>query len=88
VRVDKKWYLEKFTLNFYLDIQNAYGYKAKLAPIMLVETDSNGAPIVDPANPGHYKAKFIENSNGLVQPTLGIIVEFANKKKTKQFPNK
>jgi hypothetical protein len=84
VRVDKKWYLEKLTLNFYLDIQNAYGYKAKLAPIMLVETDSNGTPIVDPANPGHYKAKFIANSNGIVQPTLGIIVEFANKKKTGQ----
>jgi hypothetical protein len=82
MRVDKKFYLEKFTMNFYLDIQNVYGYKAKLAPILLVETDANGTPIVDPANPGHYKTKFIANSNGIVQPTLGIIIEFANKKKT------
>jgi hypothetical protein len=82
VRLDKKFFLEKFTMNFYLDIQNAYGYKAKLAPILLVETDSNGTPIADPLKPGYYKTKFIENSNGIVQPTLGIIIEFANKKKT------
>lgn len=82
VRLDKKFFLEKFTMNFYLDIQNAYGYKAKLAPILLVQTDNNGTPIPDPLKPGYYKTKFIENSNGIVQPTLGIIIEFANKKKT------
>lgn len=82
VRLDKKFFLEKFTMNFYLDIQNAYGYKANLAPILLVQTDNNGTPIPDPLKPGYYKTKFIENSNGIVQPTLGIIIEFANKKKT------
>jgi hypothetical protein len=82
VRLDKKFFLEKCTMNFYLDIQNAYGYKAKLAPILLVQTDANGTPIPDPLKPGYYKTKFIENSNGIVQPTLGIIIEFANKKKT------
>lgn len=82
VRLDKKFFLEKFTMNFYLDVQNAYGYKAKLAPILLVQTDNNGTPIPDPLKPGYYKTKFIENSNGIVQPTLGIIIEFANKKKT------
>ena len=81
LRVDKKIFLDKFNMNFYLDIQNAYGYKAKLAPILLVETDANDNPVVDPNDPTRYKTKFIENTNGIVQPTLGIIIEFAVKKK-------
>ena len=83
LRVDKKIFLDKFNMNFYLDIQNAYGYKAKLAPILLVETDTNDNPIVDPNDPTRYKTKFIENTNGIVQPTLGIIIEFAVKKGAK-----
>jgi len=81
LRVDKKIFLDKFNMNFYLDIQNAYGYKAKLAPILLVETDANDNPVVDPNDPARYKTKFIENTNGIIQPTLGIIIEFAVKKK-------
>lgn len=81
LRVDKKIFLDKFNMNFYLDIQNAYGYKAKLAPILLVETDANDNPVVDPNDPTRYKTKFIENTNGIIQPTLGIIIEFAVKKK-------
>ncbi|NDA98808.1 MAG: hypothetical protein EBZ94_05475, partial [Crocinitomicaceae bacterium] len=61
--------------------QNAYGYKAILAPTMLVETDANGAPIVDPNDPSRYKTKLIENATGILQPTIGIIIEFAAKKK-------
>ena len=81
VRVDKKIFLNRMNLNFYLDIQNAYGFKAKLAPILLVETDNNGTPIEDPNDPTRYKSKFVENASGIVQPTIGIIVEFANKRK-------
>ncbi len=81
VRVDKKIFLNRMNLNFYLDIQNAYGFKAKLAPILLVETDNNGTPIEDPNDATRYKAKFVENTSGIVQPTIGIIVEFANKRK-------
>ncbi|MFM7723654.1 MAG: TonB-dependent receptor [Bacteroidota bacterium] len=81
VRVDKKLFLDKFNLNFYLDIQNAYGYKTKVAPILLLQTDANGAPIVDPNDPSRYLTKTIENTSGIVQPTIGIIVEFATRKR-------
>ena len=81
IRVDKKIFLEKFSMDFYLDIQNAYAYKAVLAPTMLVETDSNGNPVIDPNDSSRYKTKLIENASGIVQPTIGIIVEFAAKKK-------
>jgi hypothetical protein len=83
LRVDKKIFLEKLTMNFYLDIQNAYGNKAILAPTMLVETDANGAPIEDPNNSDRYKTKLIENASGIVQPTIGIIIEFTAKKNKK-----
>ena len=66
--------------NFYLDIQNAYGYKTKLAPILLVETDVNGSPIEDPNDPNRYSTKLIDNASGIIQPTLGIIIEFKVKK--------
>ena len=81
VRVDKKFYLDKFNLNFYLDIQNLYGYKTRVAPLLLLEKDENGVPVTDPDDPTRYKTKLIENTSGIVQPTLGIIVEFTMKKK-------
>lgn len=80
IRLDKKFFLDKFNLNFYLDIQNAYGYKTKVAPILLLQTDANGAPLV--SNDGtRYLTKFIENESGILQPTIGIIIEFATKRK-------
>lgn len=80
VRVDKKLFLDKFNLNFYLDIQNLYGHKTQLAPILLVDTDANGAPIVS-NDPTRYQMKYVKNSSGIVQPTLGFIVEFATRKR-------
>jgi hypothetical protein len=79
VRVDKKIFLKKFSMNFYLDIQNLYGHKTKVAPIYLAVTDANGAPVVDVDNPNKYLLKKIENTSGIVQPTLGIIIEFSSK---------
>lgn len=81
VRLDKKFFLDKFNLNFYLDIQNLYGYKTRVAPILLVEKDETGNPITDPNDPSRYKTKLIENTSGIVQPTIGIIVEFTTKRK-------
>ncbi len=81
VRLDKKIYFDKFSMNFYIDIQNIYAYKTTQAPILLLETDSSGEAIVDPNNPNSYSTKFIENSSGIVQPTIGIVLEFAIKKK-------
>ena len=78
--MDKKIFLNKFSINFYLDIQNAYAYKAQLAPVLLVETDESGNPVVDPNDPSRYQTKLIENASGILQPTLGIVLEFKPKK--------
>jgi hypothetical protein len=81
VRVDKKIFLKKFSMNFYLDIQNLYGYKTKVAPLLLLVTDENGVPLTDPNDPTRYQTKLVENPSGIVQPSIGIIIEFATKKK-------
>jgi len=81
VRVDKKVFLDKFNLNFYLDIQNLYGYKTRVAPLLLLAKDENGVPLTDPNDPTRYQTKLVENTSGIVQPTIGIIVEFTLKKK-------
>jgi hypothetical protein len=68
-------------MNFYIDVQNLYGYQTRVAPILLVETDANNQPVVDPNDPTRYQAKLLENVSGIVQPTLGIIIEFVTKKR-------
>jgi hypothetical protein len=81
VRVDKKIFLKKFSMNFYLDIQNLYGHKTKVAPLLLLVTDENGVPLTVPNDPTRYQTKLVENASGIVQPSIGIIIEFAAKKK-------
>jgi hypothetical protein len=81
VRVDKKWFFDKFSLNFYLDLQNAYAFKAALAPTLIVETDADGNYIEDPNDPTRYQTKFIESASGIIQPTLGIVIEFTAKRR-------
>ena len=80
IRVDKKVYLNKFSMNFYLDIQNAYAYKTKVAPLLLLVKDENGNPLTDPNDPTRYQTKLVENTSGILQPSLGIIIEFTAKK--------
>jgi hypothetical protein len=83
VRVDKKFYLDKFNLNFYLDIQNLYGYQTEVAPLLLVVKDENGVPQEDPNDPSRYQTKLLRNTSGIVQPTIGIIIEFKVKRPVK-----
>lgn len=81
IRIDKRFNFEKWSLNLYLDIQNVYNYKAKTAPILLVQKDELGNPVVDPNDPSRYLTKSIDNTSGIVQPAIGIIVDFRIRKK-------
>ena len=82
-RVDKKFYFEKFAMNFYLDIQNLYAHKTKVAPVLLLVKDANGIALTDPTDPTKYQTKLVDQTSGILQPSLGIIIEFATKKKIK-----
>ena len=75
IRIDKKWFFAKWSLNLFLDIQNVYGSVTLLKPILDVKRDGQGNPIVDPNDPTRYLSNEIENTNGTVLPAIGIIIE-------------
>jgi hypothetical protein len=74
IRVTKKWYLKKFSLEVYLDIQNVYFNKTRDVPSLIPVTDANNQPVY--TDPAHYQLKFLENQNGVLQPQLGIIIGY------------
>lgn len=76
IRIDKRYEFKKVSLNIYMDIQNVYNQKTRVAPILLVERDNQGNPLTDPNDPSRYQTKFVENTYGFIQPTFGTIFEF------------
>lgn len=75
IRIDKKYYFKRWSLNAYIDIQNLYNHQTKLEDSIDVVKDSNGNPVEDSNNPGSYIPKFIRNTSGQVLPTIGVIIE-------------
>jgi len=76
LRVDKQYFFTNWTLMLYADVQNVYNHKADQPDLLIRESDSNGNPVTDPANPLKYSLKYLENKSGTVLPTVGIIIEF------------
>ena len=76
IRVDKKWFFKKWNLDLYMDVQNALAYKLDGPAFIDVVRDAEGNPIVDPNNSTQYLTKFLDNTQGIVQPGIGIIVDF------------
>ena len=76
IRIDKKWYWKKVTLNIYLDIQNLYNFQAENPRSLIAVTDENGNKIYDPNDPSRYQIKYLENTAGTVLPSIGLQFEF------------
>lgn len=76
LRIDKKYFFDRWNLNWYVDIQNIYNFQAEQAPILIPVRDDAGNILIDPNDPSRYLLKLIENPAGSVLPTVGIIVEF------------
>lgn len=76
VRLDKRFFFKKWSLNVYLDIQNVYNFQAELAPFITVERDDAGAPLVDPNDASRYVTKEVPNFSGTILPSTGIVIEF------------
>jgi outer membrane receptor protein involved in Fe transport len=82
VRIDKKWYLSRFTLDLFLDVSNWYGavnygvpqysFKRNEANTDFVTTD--GQPIKQ--NGSNAIPVILPNEDKTVLPTIGFIVEF------------
>ena len=76
LRLDKKYYFDKWNLNWYVDIQNAYNFQAEQPPQLIPVRDAEGNIQVNPNDPSRYVLKFIDNQAGTILPTVGLIVEF------------
>ncbi len=84
IRVDKKWFFKKFSLNLYLDIENLTSNAVGIESLLLDrELDVNGTPvgtgvILNPTAPMEdwmYKLKSVNDPTGTLIPTLGIVVQ-------------
>lgn len=80
VRLDKKFFFDKWSLMLYTDIQNAYNFKAKAPDYLVLDTDASGNAVVEnptaPIAEQRYRLKNIESLSGTVLPTIGIMVKF------------
>ena len=76
IRIDKRWFFKKWSLNAYLDIQNVYNYESIGKPFLDVVRDENGDPVTDPSNPDSYLPREFENTAGTILPSIGIMIDF------------
>lgn len=74
VRVDKTFYLKKYMLGFYLDIQNITASKLR-QPDALMSTGQIENPSA-PLSEQRYVMKSIRQESGTLLPTLGITFEY------------
>lgn len=79
VRIDKKWFFKKWNIDFYVDVQNVYGYQIQQNLLTIDRgADGLGDPtvLVGTDNVARYQLKTLPNKSGNTTPTLGIIVEY------------
>lgn len=74
VRVDKRFFFKKWTMDLFVEVQNLFGSNIPTIPQFDVERDQSGNPI-DSDGDGIYNFEQIENSNSAILPALGLIIE-------------
>lgn len=75
MRIDKKYFFPRWSLNVYFDVQNLYNFVTRFDDNIDVQRDNNGNPVVNQEDPNFYLPRFIQNTSGNVLPTIGVIVE-------------
>lgn len=85
IRVDKKWFFPKWSLNIYLDIENVFNNGVDETVLILDRPlDDNGQPIGDgvivnpdaPPSEQRYALKPLTTQQGTIIPSVGIQVEY------------
>lgn len=76
VRLDKKYFFDKWSLDLYVDIQNITNATFELEPFLDTVKNDNGQPVTDPNDASRYLLTTIPNTAGTLLPSVGIIVEF------------
>jgi len=76
LRIDKEYFFEKWSLNFYLDIQNLYNFKADQPDNLMQVKDKSGTPLTKQGDSTRYVLKNVKSKSGTILPSAGIIVQF------------
>lgn len=77
IRVDKLYFFKRWTLRFYMDIQNLYNFKSDEPDTVIPKEDAAGNRLPAIGIPPRYELETIKSSgSGTILPTVGIIVEF------------
>lgn len=81
LRVDKEYYFDKWSINFYIDIQNVYNSQSDQQDYLVrksfVEPDYDDVLPPDENGVVRYELEELPaNGGGTILPTIGIIVEF------------
>jgi hypothetical protein len=82
LRVDKKWNFKRFTLDLFLDVQNAIGTANPVVPVFTLKrnADNTGFETKDgkPLAPDSANGIpiILDTSDGAALPSIGLIVEF------------
>lgn len=77
IRIDKNWWYEKWNLNLFFDLQNAYRHAIQLTPYLTTERNTETwEPLIDQQNPENYLLKQINSDSGRTIYVIGIIAEF------------
>ena len=74
LRADKRFFFDKWTLDVFIEVQNALGSQIPTPPLIDVVRDQSGNP-VDENLDGIYETIEIENNNSAILPALGLIIE-------------
>ncbi|MCB0581511.1 MAG: TonB-dependent receptor [Phaeodactylibacter sp.] len=84
IRVDKKWFFDKWSLNIFLDIENITGNAVGNDQLILDRPlDENGRPVGDgmvvnpeaPMDQQRYRLKTITDATGTPLPSIGLMIE-------------
>ena len=76
IRVDKKFFFNKWAFEIYLDIQNLYNFEATIQPYMNANRDTEGRPLVDPDDPTRYDTYIFEDKAGQLLPSVGVVISY------------
>jgi hypothetical protein len=74
-RVDKRFFFKKWSLMAYIDIQNAYAFKAEQPDYIVRAKDENGNYILTD-NGSRYQLDRITSTAGTLLPTIGVMIQF------------
>jgi hypothetical protein len=76
LRVDRRWLFGNRSLEVYLDVQNVTASRVDTAPVVTVQRDAQGLPLVDPDDPGRYLLETLPDDNATPLPTVGVRFTF------------